>query len=91
MDTVINIKTKKEIKARAQKVASKLGLSLSAIINAYLRQLARNKEIRFSIVSRMSSELEQMIGKAEYDIARGKNLSRRISSHKELDAYFSAL
>lgn len=91
MNTVINIKTKKEVKVRAQKVASELGLSLSAIINAYLRQLARNKEVRFSIVPRMSPELEQMIGKAEYDIARRKNLSRPISSHKELDAYFSAL
>lgn len=91
MNTVINVKIKKEVKVRVQKVASALGLSLSAIINAYLRQLARNKEVRFSLVPRMSPELEQLIGKAEYDIARGKNLSPRISSHKELDAYFSSL
>ncbi|MBI3442982.1 MAG: type II toxin-antitoxin system RelB/DinJ family antitoxin [Candidatus Sungbacteria bacterium] len=91
MNTVINIKTKKEVKLRAQKVASELGLSLSAIINAYLRQLARAKEIHFSITPRMSLELERLIGKAEYDISREKNLSPRVSSHKELDAYFSAL
>lgn len=91
MNTVINIKTKKKVKVRAQKVASELGLSLSAIINAYLRQLARNKEIRFSITPRMSPDLERLIGHAEHDISRGKNLSLRISSHKELDAYFSSL
>lgn len=91
MDTVINIKTKKEVKVRAQKVASELGLSLSSVINAYLRQLARNKEIRFSLVPRMSPELERLIGKAEYDIVRRKNLSPRISSHKELEKYFASL
>ena len=91
MHTVINIKTKKEVKLRAQEVASELGLSLSAIINAYLRQLGRNKEVRFSLIPRMSPELEQLIGKAEHDISRGKNLSPRISSHKELDEYFSSL
>lgn len=91
MNTVINIKTKKEVKLRAQKIAGELGLSLSAVINAYLRQLARNKEIRFSLIPRMSPELERLIGKAEYDIARGKNLSPRISSHKKLDTYFSSL
>lgn len=91
MNTVINVKTKKEVKLRAQKVANDLGLSLSAIINAYLRQLARNKEIRFSLVPRMSPKLEQLIGKAEYDISRGKNLSPRVSSHKGLDEYFSSL
>lgn len=91
MNTVINVKTKKEVKVRAQKVANELGLSLSAIINAYLRQLARNKEIRFSLVPRTSPELERLIGKADYDIVRGKNLSPRISSHKALDEYFSSL
>ncbi len=91
MNTVINIKTKKEIKARAQKVASGLGLSLSAIINAYLRQLARSKEIRFSLTPRISPELERLIGKVEYDITRRKNISPRVTSHKELDAYFSGL
>jgi len=91
MDTVINVKTKKEVKLRAQKVAGELGLSLSAIINAYLRQLARTKEIRFSITPRMSPELERLIGKVDYDVARGKNLSRAVSSHKELDEYFSVL
>lgn len=72
-------------------MASELGLSLSAIINAYLKQLARTKEVNFSIIPRMSAELEQLIGKAEYDILRGKNLSHGISSHKELDEYFSSL
>ena len=91
MKTIINIKTDRDIKQRAQKIASALGLSLSAIINAYLRQFARNKEVYFSLTPSMSPELEQLIGKAEHDIKKGTNLSKTISSHKELDAYFSSL
>lgn len=91
MKTVINIKTDTDVKHRAQKIASALGLSLSAIINAYLRQFARTKEVRFSLTPHMSPELEQLIGKAEHDIKKGVNLSKVVSSHKDLDAYLSSL
>jgi antitoxin component of RelBE/YafQ-DinJ toxin-antitoxin module len=40
---VINIKTNPKIKKEAQAVASDLGLSLSAVINAYLHQLGKKK------------------------------------------------
>ncbi len=35
--TVINIKTEKNVKTHAQKLAKEMGFSLSAIINAYLK------------------------------------------------------
>lgn len=91
MKTVINIKMDTDVKQRAQKIAGALGLSLSAIINAYLRQLARTKEVRFSLTPRMSPELERLIGKVEHDIKKGINLSKVISSHEDLDAYLSSL
>ena len=46
---VINIKTDPKIKAKAQGVASELGLSLSAIINGYLNNLVRTKTVYFSV------------------------------------------
>jgi len=46
---VINIKTDAKVKAKAQKIAAELGLSLSGILNAYLRDLIRNKKISFSL------------------------------------------
>ncbi len=45
---VINIKTNPETKARAKKVADELGLSLSSILNAYLKQFIKTKTINFS-------------------------------------------
>jgi addiction module RelB/DinJ family antitoxin len=91
MTTVINIKTKKEIKESAQKTASELGLSLSAVINGYLRQFVRNKAVYFSIAPAMTPGLENLLGKIEHDIQRGKNLSQPVSSKKELKHYLASL
>ncbi len=45
MNSVINIKTEKNIKEEAQKIASAMGLSLSSVINVYLRSFIRTKKI----------------------------------------------
>jgi len=47
--TVINIKTDPKIKIHAQKIAADLGLSLSGILNAYLKQLVRLKAVQFNL------------------------------------------
>ena len=91
MKTIINIKTDKEIKKDAQKIAGDLGFSLSAIINAYLRQFIRNKEVHFGATSRMSFELEKLLGRVEVDICKNRNLSKTISSQKELKSFLSSL
>lgn len=89
--TVINIKTEKEVKKNAQKIAEDLGLSLSAVINAYLKQFVRNKEVHFSVAPRMSMELEKFLAGAERDIAEGKNFSRPLSSKEEVDEHLASL
>lgn len=48
MDTTILIKTKKETKLKAQKLAKELGLSLADVINASLRQFVVNQGITIS-------------------------------------------
>lgn len=91
MTTIINIKTEKEVKDRAHKLAKDMGFSLSAVLNAYLRQFIRNKAVHFSLTPNMSPELEDLLGKIEYDIQRGKNLSPAVSSAGELKRYLSSL
>ena len=91
MKTVINIKTDKNVKKDAQKIASDLGLSLSAVINAYLKQFVRNREIHFSISPKMSSGLENLLGKIEFDIQRDRNISNPAFSKKELKKQLSSL
>ena len=46
--SVVNVKVNTLIKKEAQEVAKDLGLSLSALINGYLKQLVRNKTVIFS-------------------------------------------
>ncbi|MCM2339366.1 MAG: hypothetical protein NDI62_02850 [Burkholderiales bacterium] len=48
MDTTILIKTKKEIKVKAQELAKDLGLSLADVVNASLRQFVINQGITIS-------------------------------------------
>jgi len=91
MNTIINIKTEKEVKDSAHKLAREMGFSLSAVINAYLRQFIRNKAVNFSLSPNMSSELENLLGGIEYDIQRGRNLSPAVSSALELKKHLSSL
>ena len=91
MRTVINIKTEKEVKTRAKKIANEIGLSLSAVINAYLKQFIRNKEVYFSISPKMSPEMENLLGKIEFDIQRDKNISRIFSSKQDIKKYLISL
>lgn len=91
MKTVINIKTDLEVKKTAQELAKELGLTLSAIVNAYLKQFIRTKEVYFSNVPRMSTALENLLGEVEKDIKGDRNLSSSISSEKELRKHLSSL
>jgi len=48
MNTTILIKTKKDLKLKAQNLAKDLGLSLADVINASLRQFIVNQGINIS-------------------------------------------
>jgi len=91
MSTVINVKTEKEIKEKARKIAKEMGFSLSSLINAYLRHFLRSKEVYFSLAPKMSPELEELLGRVEFDIQRKRNLSKAISSKAELGKYLRSL
>lgn len=70
---VINIKTDPKIKLKAQKVAARMGLSLSGMLNGYLRQLIKTETIHFSLKKeeQPSEWLVQSIKEARAEVARG--------------------
>lgn len=90
MKTVIHIKADAEVKETAKRTAEELGLSLSAVMNAYLRQFIRSKEIHLSAIPRMTPELERLLADVEEDTAHGRNLSPAFSTAEEMDAYLAA-
>ena len=88
--TLISIKTNKEVKENAQRLAAELGLSLSDVMNASLRNFIRTREVRVSAVPHMTLELEKLVGKAENDFKKGKNVAGPFSGAEEMDAYLDA-
>ncbi len=91
MKTVINIKTDKDMKRDVQKLAKDIGLPLSSVVNAYLRQFLRTREVYFSVFPKMSKELEALLGRIEPDIIKRKNLSRSVSTKGELKEYLDSI
>ena len=76
MSAVINIKTDPEVKLKAQKVASGLGLSLSGVLNAYLREFVRTRTLHVSLEPEQPSEfLINEIQEAEEELRRGDVVS----------------
>lgn len=66
---VMTIKTDPDLKVRVQKIAGELGFSLSSLINAYLKQLARTRTVFFSAVSEQPSEyLIKSLEESEADL-----------------------
>lgn len=68
---IINIRTNPRVKTQAQEIAKKLGLNLSVIVNAYLRQLVRTKAVNFSLAEEPTDYLLQMLKESKEDIKKG--------------------
>lgn len=84
MKSIITLKTDTEVKKTAQKLAEELGLTLSAVVNASLRQFIRDSGVHFSKTYVMTPELEKIIEKAAKDRRAGKNISPIFNSAEEL-------
>ncbi len=69
--TVLNIKTDKSLKLQAQKTAEEFGIPLGTIMNAFLRQFVRNKEISLDISYQPTKYLIDILKEAENDLKKG--------------------
>jgi addiction module RelB/DinJ family antitoxin len=81
MATIINFKTDKKIKEDAQKIAQKMGLNLSDVLNVYLRNFVRDKELSIS-VEEPSSYMLKELSESEKNIKEG-NVSPEFDNAKE--------
>ncbi|OGC82469.1 MAG: hypothetical protein A2V81_00190 [Candidatus Abawacabacteria bacterium RBG_16_42_10] len=72
MSSVINVKIDPKVKAEAKKVAAELGISLSALINGYLRQLIKSKTVYLSLHEEPSPYLIEAIRESKEDIKKGR-------------------
>ncbi len=72
MNTVISVKVDKEVKDSTQEVARNAGLTLSTLVNAYLRQIAATRRIELYAPEPMTPNLEKLIAEVEAELKQGK-------------------
>lgn len=77
---VVNIKVNPETKRQAQQVVEELGLSLSSVINGFLKQLIRTRTVTFSTSEEPSEYMIQALKESAEDIKAG-----RVVTFKNLD------
>ena len=71
---VINIKTQPEVKAKAKEIANDLGISLTVLLNSFLKHFVKTKKVTFDLDDEEPSDyLISVIKKAEENRRKGKS------------------
>jgi addiction module RelB/DinJ family antitoxin len=71
--TILNFKTDKKLKKAAQDTAKELGVPLSTVMNSFLKQFVREKELTLSAEPLVPTPyLQRVIKEAEEEFARGE-------------------
>jgi len=71
---ILNIKTDPDTKERLKAFAAQIGLPVSALMNAQIKQMLRNGKIEFSTSLEPTPYLEAIIQEAEADYKAGRNI-----------------
>lgn len=69
---IVNVRVETALKKQAQKVASELGISLSAIIHGFLKQLVKTKTVTFSASEEPTKYLIDTLKESKEDIKAGR-------------------
>lgn len=72
MKTAISVKVDKDVKEHAQEVAASAGITLSALVNSYLAQVAASRRIEIYAPEPMTPKLEKLIAEVEKERLAGK-------------------
>ncbi|OGZ57485.1 MAG: hypothetical protein A3F94_00625 [Candidatus Spechtbacteria bacterium RIFCSPLOWO2_12_FULL_38_22] len=88
--TIVNVKVDSETKEKAQSLAKELGLPLSTIVNANLKEFIRSGEVIFSIEPKIKPSVWKELRIATSDLGANKNISRTFGSAKEALSYLSS-
>jgi len=89
MKTTLHIKVDKDIKDKSAKIANRLGLSLSTIMNASLRNFIKTETFSVSTGEAMTPYMESWLAEIEKDKKVGKNMSGPFNSIVALKAHLS--
>ena len=72
MNTVISVRLDSDVKTSVQEVAKSAGLTLSTLVNAYLRQVAATRRIELYAPEPMTPKLQKLIAEVEAELSSGE-------------------
>lgn len=89
--TIINIKVSKDLKRQAQELADEIGVPLSTVMVAGLKDFVRSRSLTISALPRLKPAIEQEIGEAIEDYHQGNNISPKLSTVKDVATHLQSL
>gem|GEM_PF-4310075 len=88
--STINVKTDEETKRQFKEFAAEVGLPVSALLNALIKQTLRSRKVEFGVGLLPTPYLEKAIAEAEDDYNSGQNIMT-VSSAEDLGDMFDDL
>ena len=89
--TIINVKVSKALKREAQDLADEIGMPLTTIITASLKEFVRSRSLTVSAFPRLKPVIEQELREAIEDYKKGKNISKVFTNPDEVAARLKSL
>ena len=89
MKTVLNVKTDVEVKQQAQSLAKYLGVPLSTVVNAYLKEFIHSGEFTLRREPELKPEVAKRIDKAVESSKKEGSLSPAFSSVEDFAEYLN--
>ena len=93
MKTVISVKVDKDVRDKARKVAKKIGVPLSMVVNNHLKRFAEEQRIEFRAPLIPNAKTRKILDQALRDI-RERNeeaFSPAFTDMKKMDEYLDRL
>lgn len=82
---ILNIKTDPETKEQLKAFASRLGLPVSALLNAQIKQMLRDGTVELSVGTKPTAYLEGLVKEAEADYKNNRNIVETDTDEATLD------
>lgn len=89
--TIINLKVNKTLKRDAQDLADEIGVPLTTVITASLKEFVRSRSLTVSAFPRLKPEIEKELSEAIADYKKGKNVSPVYTNSSEVARHLSSL
>lgn len=87
----VTVKIDADVKQQAQRLAQRLGLSLSSIVENKLREAVSERRVVFEEEYLPNEKIAKELDKIEEDVKAGRNLSGPFNTFEELERHLNSL